>query len=49
MTVMIRRFGSFYKKKWRFVFDVLRCAFWLVIDIVFLMMALGWITQVQLW
>ncbi|MCL2558978.1 MAG: hypothetical protein FWE07_00705 [Turicibacter sp.] len=48
-TILIRRFGTFYKKKWRFVFDVLRCIFWLAIDVVFLMMALGWIAQVQLW
>lgn len=49
MTVMIRKYGTLYKKKWRFVFDVLRCAFWLVLDVIFLMMALGWIGQVQWW
>ena len=49
MTVMIRKFGTFYKKKWHFVFNVLRCVFWLVVDVVFLLMALGWIAQIQLW
>ena len=49
MTVIIRKFGTLYKKRWRFVFDVLRCVFWLVVDVLFLMMALGWIAQVQLW
>jgi len=49
MTVMIRKFGTLYKKKWRFVFGVLRCIFWLIIDVIFLMMALGWIAQIQLW
>jgi len=49
MTVMIRKFGTLYKKKWHFVFGILRCVFWLVVDVIFLMMALGWIAQIQLW
>ena len=48
-TILIRRFGTFYKKKWRFVFDISRCVIWIIVDMVFLMMALGWIPQIQLW
>ena len=49
MTIIIRKFGTLYKKQWRFVFDILRCLFWLAVDVVFLLMALGWIAQIQLW
>lgn len=35
-TILINRFGTFYKKKWRFYFAVGSSIFWIVLDLVFL-------------
>ena len=41
-TILIRKFGTFYKKKWRFVFAVGASIFWIILDLIFLGSTLGW-------
>ena len=41
-TLLIRKFGTFYKKKWRFLFAVSASIFWIILDLIFLGSTLGW-------
>jgi len=43
ISILIRKFGTFYKKKWRFVFAVGSSVFWIILDLVLLASMLGWI------
>jgi len=41
-SILIRKFGTFYKKKWRFLFAVGASIFWIILDLIFLGSTLGW-------
>jgi len=41
-TILIRKFGTFYKKKWRFIFAIGASIFWIILDLIFLGSTLGW-------
>jgi len=41
-TILIRKFGTLYKKTWRFVFAISASIFWIILDFVFLGSTLGW-------
>ena len=40
--ILVRKFGTLYKKKWRFLFAVGGSIFWIILDIIFLGSTLGW-------
>jgi len=42
ITILVRKFGTFYKKKWRFALAVGSSIFWIILDLIFLGSTLSW-------